>query len=85
MCTSGMLTKIAILSLIMLTQNILIKTWAKLINFREDFLWRSQAQWVIFREVLRYYFHESTSLTILTKIDLSRTGKRKSFPYFLEV
>ena len=70
MWASGMLTKIAILSLIMLAQGILLRSWA---------------EWVIFRDVLCFYFHESTNLTTFTKKDLSRTKNRNRFSYFLEV
>ena len=59
-------------------------SYPKLINFHKDFLLRNQAKWVIFWEVF-YYFHESTSSAIFTKHDLSRTEKRKEFPYFLDV
>ena len=72
LCALGMLTKSAILSLIKLARGMLR-------YFREDFLLRSQAKWVIFREVLYYYFHESTSLAVLTKNDLSITEKTKQF------
>ena len=53
--------------------------YAKLINFREDFFLRSQGKWGIFGEVLYYYFHESTSLAIYAKNDLS-SRKKKKFP-----
>ena len=83
MCASGMLTKIANLSLIVLTQSMLIKkmsvSYAMLIKFSVEFLLRSQAKWVIFQEYLYYHFHESTSLAIFTKNELSRTEKKKKF------
>ena len=60
--------------------------YPKLINFREDFFWRCKAKRIIFREIIFYhYFHESTSLKIFAKNDLSRMEKRKKFPYFYEV
>ena len=52
-------------------------SYPKLINFREDFFLRGQRKWVIFLEVLCYYFHEPTSLAVFTKNDLSRQEKRK--------
>ena len=51
------------------------ESYAKLINFHEDFFLRSQGKWAIFREVLYYYSHESTSLANFTKNDLSRHEK----------
>ena len=61
-------------------------SYPKLINFREDFFLRCKAKRIIFREIIFYhYFHESTSLKIFAKNDLSRTEKRKKFPYFYEV
>ena len=58
--------------------------YVKIINSYKGFFLRSQGKWVIFGEVL-YYFHESTSLAIFTKNDLSGQEKRRNFPYFLEV
>ena len=61
-------------------------SYPKLINFREDFFLRCKAKRIIFREIIFYhYFHESTSLKIFAKNDLSRMEKRKKFPYFYEV
>ena len=52
-------------------------SYAKLIKFSVEFLLRSQAKWVIFREYLYYHFHESISLAIFTKNELSRTEKKE--------